>query len=108
MIPFGQIHPVWARPGAEARLVELWSQRRLSGLEISGVLSIEFGLPISKNAVLNKIHRMRKYDHKAGQQHRPAPASVEPVVITLPHVGAAYAYSAGRLIRDGVALEARA
>jgi hypothetical protein len=49
----------WLKPGLSERLAELHRLNQSSFLEIAEILSTEFGIPVSRNAVIGRAKRMR-------------------------------------------------
>ncbi|MCE4223447.1 hypothetical protein HCU64_06760 [Methylobacterium sp. C25] len=94
--------PVWKIPGAEARLVELWTKSNDSIEAICRCLTAEYRIPVRPTALSNKISRMGLQGSRP--QPAPPPEADEVETISLPH---GYAYRGGRLLRDGAVLEFR-
>jgi hypothetical protein len=60
----------WLKPGLEQRLIALHAER-LSYREIAEILSMEVHHPITRNAIIGKVHRL-------GLEYREKPPKVTP------------------------------
>ena len=93
---------IWDRPGLLDRLMILRDQYGQNADHMAVLLTAEFGLSFTKGSVLAKLSRLRAQgsvrSHSALHQREDRPVS-------LPRVGASYAYAAGILLRDGSPVE---
>ena len=52
------IPSVWDHPDAEARLAQLWAAR-VSATSCAAILAQEFGVPVTRNAIMGKTWRLK-------------------------------------------------